>query len=328
MTISEPNLPDGQPQKTQSRGPAESTLALWISHQYGYRFFHQNLFTDTQWHAIVEIFERFYGLTTIECAMQYCQERARDGVTHYAQSSLAIRHDALDYPVTMLPGLSQLPNGQLSILEAAYEHLEDSTGMRKLLMYYLLNDCVEYRQYLPMLRELCADSWNAECSHLTNLFEHYGSSSRNRAYEYLLTEENLADAAWEYISTRRPLDFPQDNEEDSLLDSLIAGDTGVAQLFAIASKSNDNLLEQWLTAPLRDADAEVLRSNSASNRLRIATLTQLCCDLVSESVGHAQCNRLRAMYPKRKELQIMLDEVMTGTFDRRDVRWAERDEYE
>lgn len=123
-----------------------------------------HLFTDSQWTALVEIFERFYGLGDIERAMEYRRERAEEPIERNVEPPLCRQEPApdeeSDYFISA--GVRELPNGQLSILEAAYEHLGDFDGMRRLLMYYILGDCIVYRQCLVMLRELCGEEWPAQ----------------------------------------------------------------------------------------------------------------------------------------------------------------------
>lgn len=296
-------------------GHAESLVGIWMARQYGYRFAQQDLFTESQWVALAEILERFYGMSSIERAMQYRYERASESIERYVEPPLYLRYTKPENMPWTPRGTQELPNGQLSILEAAYEHFGDYDKMRTLIMYYILGDCFSYKQYLPLLRKLCGSDWPDERARMVAVFEQYKPAVRNLAYEYFLAEEELSDAAWHYLCAL------QDVAE--LFDYYVAhADDGLTQLFTVAGVSHGKELASLLLEPLQDADSSVLRDDTPMNRLRIATIMRLCRQSLDETTVRTQRKRLAAMYPKRVELQAMLDEVMDGTFDERDVRWV------
>lgn len=140
---------------------------------------------------------------------------------------------------------------------------------------------------------------------MVGLHERYGPATHNLAYEHLLAEEGLGDAAWAYLDRL--------HGGDGMLDSLVAhADDDLLRLFAVAADGHGEQLAELLTEPLQDADSMLLSDDSPANRLRIAVIVKLCRDLLPEPMVRVQRERLGLMYPKCKELQAMLDEVMGG----------------
>ena len=76
-----------------------------------------------------------------------------------------------------------------------------------------------------------------------------------------------------------------------------------------------------LVRPLQDADAKPLKTDTAENRIVIASIIKRCIDSGAKDLAERQRDRLRLMYPKRRMLQRMLDAVMAGDFNQYDPQW-------
>ncbi|MEI3464351.1 MAG: hypothetical protein V8Q46_06125 [Bifidobacterium angulatum] len=99
---------------------------------------------------------------------------------------------------------SSLSHGWYTMLESAYEHLHDRQGLCNLYMYYILTthderDCIYVRQ----LRDIAQDQWSTYCATMVKLMQKrrpIGSRTLlpYPAYERLLREEHLSDAAVQF----------------------------------------------------------------------------------------------------------------------------------
>ena len=308
-------------------GPMEGRLGMSVSYRFGYRFLEQDLFTESQWTAIREILERFYGLGDLETALTYAAARRQDGLGRRVDPSLNARDVEPDPDDELLNPVGYpwavLPNGDLSVLEAVYEHMDDRDATMRLIMYYLLVDCMEYESYLKLLRALAGEAWPAVCARLVGLFDEYGQHimgmTRNLAYEHLLVEEHLSEAAWRYLQARMHID-----ESEQVFFRFVKPQFRpmLETLAPVIGEAHREEVSALLAQPLRDADSDLLREDTHGRRMRIA---EIFCQLIA--VGDLECAerqraRLTVMYPRRRELHAVLDAVFAGTFDAANPPWV------
>lgn len=308
-------------------GHMESRLGLSVSYRFGHRFLEQDLFTESQWTAIREILERFYGLCDLETSLTYAADRRQDGLGRRVDPSLNARDVEPDPDDELLRPFGQrwaeLPNGDLSVLEAAYEHMNDRDATMRLIMYYLLVDCMEYESYLNLLRALAGEAWPAVCARLVELFDEYGQHimglTRNLAYEHLLVEEHLGEAAWRYLQARMHID-----ESEQVFFGFVKPQFRpmLETLAPVIGEAHREEVGALLAQPLRDADSDLLREDTQGHRMRIA---EIFCQLIAMrdlECAKRQRARLTVMYPRRRELHAVLDAVFAGTFDAANPPWA------
>ena len=311
----------------QPHGHMEGRLGLSVSYRFGYRFLEQDLFTESQWTAIREILERFYGLGDLETALIYAADQRQDGLSRRVDPSLNARDVEPDPDDELLNPVGYpwavLPNGDLSVLEAAYEHMDDRDATMRLIMYYLLVDCMEYESYLNLLRTLAGEAWPAVRARLVELFDEYGQHimglTRNLAYEHLLVEEHLGEAAWRYLQARMRID-----ESEQVFFGFVKPQFRpmLETLAPVIGEAHREEVGALLAQPLRDADSDLLREDTQGHRMRIA---EIFCQLIA--MGDLECAerqraRLTVMYPRRRELHAVLDAVFAGTFDAANPPWA------
>ena len=221
-------------QEEQPHGPVESAVGISLSYNFGYRFLQQNLFTESQWQSLRDIFERYFGLRDIDTALKYEIERMHDGlpcnpglstyqfdIDDEARRKRAGKEpeeendvfeddEDISFDVSRPHRRAQLPAGWLSILEAAYEHQDDTQALLRLAMYAILSDIPPAERYLPMAKALAADDWPNILARITDLFDQYDDRlfplARNRMMERLIIQEQLSDQAWQYLQARTDID--------------------------------------------------------------------------------------------------------------------------
>ena len=335
-------------QEERAHGPMESAVGIGMSYRFGYRFLQQNLFTEPQWQALREILERYFGMGDIDTALRYEVERMHDdlprnpGLDTYqfdiddkARREQAKEDDEkeddpfddgkdfdLSFGESRPPRGARFPAGVLSVLEAAYEHQDDTRAMLRLSMYAILSDVPPADRYLPMAKDLATDDWPNVLAHIMELFGQYGDElfpfSRNRMVERLIIQERLSDHAWQYLQSRRHIDESdavffgaREPQWQSMFD----------ELAPVAMRTHAAEIADELVRPLQDADKNPLRDDTGENRIIIANILKCCIDFGERDLAERQRERLRLMYPKRRMLQRMLDAVMDGSFNQFDPRW-------
>ena len=99
--------------------------------------------------------------------------------------------------------LDQLPHTWMTILEAAYEHLKDREGLRRLYRYYIVIAQTEAESVVVrQLRELSGPDWPGDRDEIVRFYDKQPAYNMavpvNPAYERLLREERLGAAALRY----------------------------------------------------------------------------------------------------------------------------------
>ena len=311
----------------QPHSHMESAVGISMSYHFGYRFLQQGLFTESQWQTVREIIERYFGFQNIDTALQYEIERLHDGLprnpgisTYQSDIDEGAERKNTD---TAAPD-AKLPAGWLSVLEAAYEHQNDTRALLRFATYAILSDISPAERYLQMAKSLAADDWKNVREHITELFTKYGEKlfplTRNRAYERLLVQEQLSEPAWQYLQHLKNID-------DS--NAVFFGDRDPQRrdmlnvLAPVVAKGHAEEIVAELMQPLCDADNKLLKEDTADHRIEIATILDQCMSLGAQAPAQQRREKLRLMYPRRQPLQQMLDAVMNGDFNRYDPRWQE-----
>lgn len=228
-----------------------------------------------------------------------------------------------------------LPNGWITLLEASYEQLNDIDGLERLYAYCLLIDLTpadhgythqdddetdwdgdtdeaNHGTYLDKLRNLVdqtADGnphavherWDHIINTIVTAFETADAMeypiSHAQAYEDLLIEERLEDAAWRYCDRRIHDPWADDASSIALMKRL---------LDAIGPNHASDACE-ILLKPLHDADSALMHTDSAEHRRDIIQTLIQCKAHVGIGRIRNEAERLIRMYRSRKELQESLN---------------------
>lgn len=328
-------------------GTMESLLAVTVSYRFGYRFLQQDLLTDLQWDTVRDILERYFGMKDVTTALRYAAERVHDGLQrnpgvpehacfrqrldsmlcaggndHRKGTGGGVAGDDKDDNIaenTVPPSPDEiarrgLPGGVFDVLEAAYEHFDDSQGLLRIAVYAIVSDVVPAHRYLAMAKDLAGDEWPQTRDYIVELFEEFddklfiGYDNRNVAYEQLLVQEQLGDAAWNYLCRRQP---PVGGCEPILMsDSVKDWDTLFSTLAPVAALSQRDAVVSTLMYPLQDADGDLLHEDTEKNRAKIQRIFRQCIRFGARDRAVRERERLRMMYPRRPQLQMMLDKVL------------------
>lgn len=262
------------------------------------------------------------GLSTYQFDIDDQARRKRAGNDSEKGNDVFGDDENLSFGESRPPHRAQLPAGWLNILEAAYEHQDDTQALLRLAMYAILSDIPPADRYLPMAKALAADDWPNVLTRITELFGQYGdrlfSLARNRMMERLIIQEQLSEQAWQYLHARTDIDNSdavffgtREPQWQFMFDEL-------AQV-AMRTRAADITAE--LVRPLQDPDTEPLKTDTAENRIVIASIIKRCIDSGAKDLAERQRDRLRLMYPKRRMLQRMLDAVMADDFNQYDLQW-------
>lgn len=338
-------------------GTMESLLAATMSYRFGYRFLQQDLFTDPQWKTVRDILERYFGMKDVTTALRYAAERVHDGLQRNpgVPGHARFRQDldsmlcagendyrkgtgggvagdgkvgnTAENTVPPSPGeiaRHGLPGGVFDVLEAAYEHFDDNQGLLRIAVYAIVSDIVPAHRYLAMAKDLAGDEWPQIRDRIVELFEEFdnkvyiGYDNRSVAYEQLLVQEQLGDAAWNYLRRRKP---PVGGCEPILMsDSVEDWDSLFSTLAPVAALSQREAVVSMLMHPLQDADGDLLHEDTEKNRAKIQRIFRQCIRFGARDRAVQERERLRMMYPRRPQLQMMLDNALEEHDD--DVSWG------
>lgn len=277
--------------------PQEASYTLWwywnnVGHRPGVRL------GEDEWRGVRMALERLYGLPDLTEYMHMNWE----GRHSWQEPDIPLRkkqkkHRKLrahrrSMSLADIERLEDLPHGWLTVLEAAYEHLHDVEGLRRLYAMYILGarDDAD-AQYVPRLRALSGSHWADDVA----LIEHWATDGHglnmprddNSAYERLLREEHLVAAAKCYCMLHS-----SEERRLRLLDMLVEGES---------EDSIDRLL-----GFLRQPDSAVYLGDVEQS----ARLVGAWLDRISEVLGFARAADLAAwiadMFPNREFLQARL----------------------
>lgn len=241
----------------------------------------------------------------------YCPQDLEGMMRHAGLKSLGAGHDdpadgsanmRLLVPGTTPTRLNELPHVWLTVLEAAYEHLHDEKGLRRLYAFYILIAQTDPEAvYVERLRRVSGRHWDEDRDLIVRMHERRDRfpswAPVNPAYERLLREERLPDAAFRYVGTK-------------------SGDMTVRMLDVIAlSPECAQQAERRLRETLCDPDSVLYESDTKESAERVGRWIRkiesvygfdAACEISAEVVG---------MFPRRKALLGKLSEYIAERGD-------------
>lgn len=176
-------------------------------------------------------------------------------------TSRAIANMRILVPFFQATHIDQLPHTWMTILEAAYEHLHDRDGLRRLYSYYIITARTEPESvYVRRLREMSGSDWPEDRDAIVRIVNEHAVtrliSPRNPAYERMLREDRLGKTAYDYCrrgltdaALIRLLDVIANDPDSSdkakarILDILTNPDSAV---FAEDTPSGANRIARWM----------------------------------------------------------------------------------
>ena len=293
----------------------------------------------TQWEAIRTTLERLYGLNDLSAAFQLTRGREFHALSYddYVDddSDDEDDEDEDEYRIVDPHRDPALPNGWITLLEAAYEQLGDIDGLAKLYAYCVLtdlspdgsghadtdddydedaNDIDEIKRltYLDKLRNLVgqttddnrqtvSERWNHTVEAIVAAFEAADAMeypvSPAHAYEELLLKERLGDAAWRYCERRVHDPWARSASSIALVERF---------LDVLAPDHAAEACELML-GPLHDADSELMRDDSTEHQRDIVRTLRRCMPYVGVERIRAEAERLLRLYRRRTELRASLE---------------------
>lgn len=250
--------------------------------------------TDEDWQAVRRILETACGLPDIESYLEYLdrQQLRREIEPNKSASTMNMR---LLVPYIKPADISDLPHGWLTFLEAAYEHLHDTAGLRRLyIMYILMARTFPEAVYVRKLHEVSGDHWAEDRTTIVDyvnghkLYMMHGGS--NPAYERLLREEHLPQAAYEY--------------------SLMQSADCRLRLFDLIAEANPEETKQRVCGMLQQPESPIYQSNDQESADLVSAWLHCLDDAFGESLAHDLARHIVGMFPQRKLLHHALAEYL------------------
>lgn len=138
---------------------------------------------------------RTYAQSTLNVAQQFLHDKKGDSIDGHRTNLTDYDWDAAQKHAGYWELTAQLPHGELTMLEACYERLNDENGIKQLYEYYVAHsDSVADERCIPILKSMVGKSgWPQSVQNiLRNYHEHdFGGKVLVR----LMTEEHLSDEA-------------------------------------------------------------------------------------------------------------------------------------
>lgn len=138
---------------------------------------------------------RTYVQSTLNVAQQFLHDKKGDSIDGHRTNLTDYDWDAAQKHAGYWELTAQLPHGELTMLEACYERLNDENGIKQLYEYYVAHsDSVADERCIPILKSMVGKSgWPQSVQNiLRNYHEHdFGGKVLVR----LMTEEHLSDEA-------------------------------------------------------------------------------------------------------------------------------------
>ena len=138
---------------------------------------------------------RTYAQSTLNVAQQFLHDKKGDSIDGHRTNLTDYDWDAAQKHAGYWELTAQLPHGELTMLEACYERLNDENGIKQLYEYYVAHsDSVADERCIPILKSMVGKSgWPQSIQNiLRNYHEHdFGGKVLAR----LMTEERLSDEA-------------------------------------------------------------------------------------------------------------------------------------
>lgn len=194
-------------------------------------------------------------------------------------------------PSSAVSHLDDLPHTWMTILEAAYEHLHDVKGLRRLYVYYILIAQTDPEAvYVARLRAISGEHWEEDRDEIVRLqtkCRRFGSMPKvNPAYERLVREERLAREASDYCLTS------------------CTGDVTIRLLDVIARdpKSLEETLRYFRNV-LKDPDSDVYKQDDEASAERVGRWIRKIDTVIGYDEACALAEHVVGMFPQREKLR-------------------------
>lgn len=223
------------------------------------------------------------------------------------QSADTMTNMRLLVPLAMPTRLNELPHTWLTLLEAAYEHLHDEKGLRRLYVFYILIAQTDPEAvYVDRLRRVSGRHWDEDRDLIVKMHERRDRMLMwppvNPAYERLLREERLSGSAFRYAGVGgKSADMTV-----RLLD-VIAKDPECAH------KAKERLL-----TVLRDPDSFLYESDPVESAGHVGTWIRKIESVYGIDAARDISTEIADMFPRRKALRSELAEYLTERREPRD----------
>lgn len=220
------------------------------------------------------------------------------------QSADTLANMRLLVPLAMSTRLNELPHTWMTVLEAAYEHLHDERGLRRLYVFYILIAQTDPEAvYVDRLRRVSGRHWAEDRDLIVKMHERRDRTLMwppvNPAYERLLREERLSESAFRYAGGGgKSADMTV-----RLLD-VIAKDPECAR------KAKERLL-----TVLRDPDSFLYESDTVESAGHVGTWIRKIESVYGIDAARDISTEIAGMFPRRKALRSELAEYLTDHHD-------------
>lgn len=270
----------------ESKAPHAASYAVsWYwSNLVGITDLQRRRFNDDDWRAVQHLLEKLYGfpdfVAYIKNVMLRRMTKQPESYETHAYVPIPTRFD-------------ELQHGWLTILEAAYEHLDDTEGLRRLYMLYILLATTKRdAMYVQRLRELSGEHWQNDLATLLEIVRQCGMRFRsfdNPAYERLLREEHLVDAANEYAG--------RDLGSDRML-----------RLLPLVAQNNPEQLLELLVKYFRQPDCCIYQGDPYTSAKNVAEWIREIDRVFGTAAARDLTKWILTMFPNRTVLHDKLQE--------------------
>lgn len=172
--------------------PAVRQFLLYLSHRFGIDY-EQAMPDEEEWRFIRNKLQKLTAMNDLEqalCRYRRALDRQLEREEEHERQEEERRRNPKpgppwevcagipDPPGFMRNGDPDLPQGWLTVLEAAYEHFDDHDGLVNLNTFYYITEC-DYRpmsdsgKHLDKVQELCGEHWKEQCERMISLIAKY-----------------------------------------------------------------------------------------------------------------------------------------------------------
>ena len=200
-------------------------------------------------------------------------------------------------PTKLHDQIKELPQGWLTLLEAAYEHLEDREGLRRLyILYILMARSLTESVYVRKLREISGEHWQEDHDTIISYAHTYkhcmARGNDNPAYERFLREEHLPQSADEYCSI-----FRDGNRLLRMLD--------------LVAEANPDRCRKTVFDMLMQPDSRIYQGEPKQSAIGVGTWIRRVNEVFGEAEACNLSRHIAEMFPKREHLHSELAEYLT-----------------
>ncbi|MGO5318090.1 SWIM zinc finger family protein [Bifidobacterium boum] len=252
---------------------------------------------EQDWDAVRRVLESGLGMSDAQSRLvslirsngSYAKQQSCDG----GNGGETVANMRLLVPLIRPTDITQLPHGWFTVLEAAYEHLSDRAGLRRLYrMYILMARTLPEAVYVQRLRSVSGEQWQEDCDAIVDFANRhpfeitYGGN--NPAYERLLREEQLTQAAASYCYRG------SDNHSWMYLLDLVA-------------QADPERCKSWLNVMLLEPDSELYRMHSDDSARYVEAWIRRIETVFGEDFAGDLASRIISMFPRRDQLRARLE---------------------